>query len=302
MLALTLVSSASAQPDLRRLQRILRDEVEFLCDTLNEGRAFGQKGKFFSTSYTVTRFRDAGLVPLGDGFIHSFDVLGRRGRNVIGFRQGSLKDRYVIVASYSDGLGRLAGNIYPGADSNASGMAALLTLADTLKAGGLSVIFVAFDARNASMAGSYNLWQELASGQLRNPEGRPIRPSQIAMMVNIDIIGSTLAPVHPRWPEFVIAMSSQEDYLNILLTNSRKGLGLRVERDYYGSKDFTRLFYRKIGDQRVFVEHGIPCVVWTSGITNNTNKVEDLPSTLDYPVFASRVELIRAWLQDWVIK
>lgn len=292
----------SAQSSLDTLQRTLKDEVEWLCNPIHEGRAFGSPSRFFSAAYTASHFHHAGLKPFNGNYFHSFYCQGRVAHNVMAYLPGTRSDRYVIVGTYSDGLGKLAGRIYPGADSNGSGMAALLSLSDSLKPGYLSVIYVFFDGRNASMAGSNEMWRQISSGELKTEDGRTVLPSQIEMMVNIDIIGSTLAPVHPRWPEYVIAMGPQQQYYNILVSNSRHKLGLRIEPDYYGSKDFTRLFYRKIGDQRVFLEHGIPCVVWTSGITDNTNKVEDMPSTLDYPIFAARVELIRRWLEEWVIR
>lgn len=303
MLAAALLSAkASAQPSLDTLQRTLRHEVEWLSNPIHEGRAFGSPSRFFSAAYTASHFSHAGLKPLNGNYFHSFECQGRTARNVMAYLPGKRTDRFVIVGTYADGLGRLSGRIYPGADSNGSGMAALISLADSIKAGTLSVIYVFFDGRNASMAGSRELWRQISSGELKTEEGLTIRPSQIEMMVNIDIIGSTLAPVHPRWLQYVIAMGPQEQYYNILLSNSRHQLGLRIEPDYYGSKDFTRLFYRKIGDQRVFLEHGIPCVVWTSGITDLTNKVEDKPSTLNYPIFAARVELIRRWLEEWIIR
>lgn len=293
---------ASAQSSLESLERTLKDEVEWLCNPIHEGRSFGSSSRFFSAAYTASHLSHAGLKPFNGNFFHSFACQGRVAHNVMAYLPGKRSDRYVIVGTYSDGIGKLSGRIYPGADSNSSGMAALLTLADSLKPGNLSVIFVFFDGRNASMSGSNEMWRQISSGELKTEDGRAVLPSQIEMMVNIDIIGSTLAPVHPRWLEYVIAMGPQQQYYNILVSNSRHKLGLRIEPDYYGSKDFTKLFYRKIGDQRVFLEHGIPCVVWTSGITDLTNKVEDKPSTLNYPIFAARVELIRRWLEEWVIR
>jgi hypothetical protein len=46
----------------------------------------------------------------------------------------------------------------------------------------------------------------------------------------------------------------------------------------------------------VFVEGGIPSVLFTSGITMNTNKVEDTPATLDLAVLRKRVLLVFEWM------
>ncbi len=79
--------------------------------------------------------------------------------------------------------------------------------------------------------------------------------------------------------------------------NRDQHIGLELGYDYYGSKDFTNLFYRRICDQRVFLEHGIPAVMFTSGITLNNNKVTDTPDTLDYALMRRRIQLIFYWLE-----
>ena len=291
------LSRAQYGPNLGKLESALRDEVEFFCDSVQQGRGFGGSGKFHSTAYLRNRFRGCGLQPLGSSYIHEFEHNGKFGRNIVGFRQGPQRDSYIIVGSSIDGLGRLSGKIYPGADSNASGLAALVSLADSLSATGPSVIFVAFDGRNAGFSGSQAFWKELSRGALRTPDGRVVRPDMIRLMVNIDIIGSTLSPVHSRWRRYVIVLGDKRHYPGLMLQNNIHSLGLRIEDNYYGSRDFTDLFYRRIGDQKVFLNHGIPVMLWTSGITDNTNKVTDLPATLNYPVFACRVELLRRFLE-----
>lgn len=281
-----------------QLEDRLRSEVEFLCDSMHRGRGFGTTEKFFSTGYIISSFKHAGLQPLQGGYLHNFYSSGKPGRNVIGIRPSryvSNGAKYILVASYSDGLGCLQGRIYPGADSNASGVAAVLALADSLKAGVKGIIFAVFDGRSAGMKGSYAFYDDLSKGRITDNSGNVIRPSQIALMVNIDIIGANLQPVRKFWKDYVIALGGERYFDSFPEANN--GPGLNVDFEYYDSKDFTNLFYRKIGDQRVFLEHGIPCVVWTSGITQHTNKVSDTPETLNYPVFARRVELIRRWVR-----
>lgn len=282
----------------KELEDRLRGEVEFLCDSIHRGRGFGTPEKFFTTAYLMGSFRHAGLQPLRDGYLHNFSYNGKIGRNVIGIRPSkyvSSGSKYILVASYSDGLGCLQGNIYPGADSNASGVAAVLALADSLKSGVKGIIFAVFDGRTAGMKGSYAFYEDLAAGRIVDCTGDAIRPSQIALMVNIDIIGTNLQPVRKFWKDYVIVLGGERYFDSFSPAN--QGPGLNVDFEYYDSKDFTNLFYRKIGDQRVFLEHGIYSVVWTSGITQHTNKVTDTPETLNYPIFARRVELIRRWLK-----
>ena len=62
------------------------------------------------------------------------------------------RNRYVIVGAHFDHLGTINGTMYPGADSNASGTAALVTIAEMFhamkksgKVWNSNIIFIAFD-------------------------------------------------------------------------------------------------------------------------------------------------------------
>ena len=121
----------------------LRLEVEFFADSLRAGRAMGSPGLQAVTFYLVRQLRDAGL----QTSVQSFVADGRIGRNVVAVTPGSFS-KYVVVGAYLDGLGTLDGTLYPGADANASGLAALLALAREFNDGrkrSTGLVFVAFD-------------------------------------------------------------------------------------------------------------------------------------------------------------
>ena len=56
------------------------------------------------------------------------------------------------------------------------------------------------------------------------------------------------------------------------------------------------MFYR-LSDQRVFIDNGIPAVMFTSGITMNNNKTRDKATSLNYPILKKRIYLIYHWLE-----
>ncbi len=258
----------------------LRDEVAFLCDSLQAGRGFGTPGASNTAFYLLGQLRNAGLNVLTQSFVED----GHVGRNVIGITPGFYA-QYIVVSAYYDGLGILDGTFYPGADANASGVAALLALARDLvpRARGLTgFIFVAFDGHNAGLSGSRAFLQRFRHS------------FSIARMVNLDILGSTLVPIHPASPEYMIVLGGSSDRFN--LDSANRDIQLHLAYDYYGSDSFTDLFYRKISDQRWFLEADIPAVMFTSGITLNTNKRTDTPETLDYPVLDRRIQVIANWL------
>ena len=116
--------------------------------------------------------------------------------------------------------------------------------------------------------------------------------------MNLDQIGGTSAPLTEGNPRFLMMLSEESSSRRSTLesANRGKGFGLELGFDYYGSKDFTRLFFRRISDQRIFLEHGIPAVMFTSGITLNNNKPSDNADSLDYDVLKDRIRLIFYWL------
>ena len=288
----------------------LRSRVEFLSDSLCGGRATGSPGANAATFWIASQFRAAGFQPAGGTYSRHFSPGGGRiGRNVLGLFRGSSQRPdadYVIVAAAYDGLGTLDGNLYPGADSNASGVAALLGIADMLRAlqeigktWRHNILFVAIDGKNLNLSGSQALWEDIEAGRLTDPQtGRAITRDRITAFVNIDQVGCSLSPLHRDRPDYLIMLSDGGFFRgNLSSCNDRYGTGLDLGFDYYGSRDFTRLFFSRISDQKIFLDHRVPCVMFTSGITLNNNKVHDTADTLDYPVFKRRVWLMFHWLE-----
>ena len=303
--------SSSAARNLVWEKKLYR-HVEFLSDTLCQGRGTGTRGSIEAAFWIEREFRDAGLMKFDSTFTKRiYAGQGLLGRNIIGFLPGSLKspkDRYVIVATHFDHIGQLNRTTYPGADANASGIVAMTSLAEMLsmmrtlgKGYDGNIIFVAFDAKEMSMAGSSDFWRMLKDGELSDPvTGKVITPEKISVMVNIDQIGSSLSPLHKDRPDYMIMLGkhSLKPVQREILDYCNRSTGLHMDLDYtyYGSKNFTEIFYR-LSDQRIFIDNGIPAVLFTSGITMNTNRTRDTADTLDYEVFKKRIYLIFEWLE-----
>ena len=289
----------------------LTREISFLSDSICTGRATGTAGSIEAAIWIQRRFEDAGLMQFGWSWTRSFPAAnGERGRNVIGFLPDAKTipcDRYIIVGAHFDHLGPLDGKMYPGADANASGTAALTHLAEMFgamrkmgKILGSNIIFVAFDAKEHGMKGSEALWNLIENGRLTNPLTRKrITAEDISLMVNIDQIGSTLAPLKKNRKDYMIMLGTQSldkaDRNLLDICNKVFETGLDLSLDYYGSANFTKVFYR-LSDQRVFVDNKIPAVMFTSGITMNTNKTWDRPESIDMEILKKRIHLIFHWV------
>ena len=270
--------------------------MTWLSHDMNHGRATGTRDAARVARYIETHFRQYGLEPFCEGsFYQPFladSASGTVGRNVIGFVPSAVpSDEYVLITAHYDHLGVLDGNIYNGADDNASGVTVLLNLADmfgtmkkTRTGPDKNIIFAALDAKELNMAGSKHFVNHLIIGK-----------DSIICAINIDQIGTVIEPVHEADTSFVIVLGEQtlrrQDRGLIDMCNRYYNIGLDIDHTFYGSENFTRLFYQ-LSDQIVFHEAGIPALVFTSGFHRHTYKTTDDPDIISYPVMKKRTLLI----------
>ena len=270
-----------------------REAVVHLCDSIMEGRAAGSPGGASAAEYILGEFNRMEFKPF---FFHKKQSFrsqnGIRMNNIIGVVPAQEpSDDYIIVSAHYDHLGIIKGKVYPGADDNASGVAALLSIAEAFSqmrrdsvGPGVNILFIAFDGKEYSMSGSKYFTNFM-----------PIDKSQIICEVNMDILGSTLVPVHKDKPEYMIVLGRNtlpEKYRGIIPTcNNAKGMGLDIDYTFYGSDDFTKTMY-KLGDHYPFNQNGIPALLFTSGFHQHTLKTTDTPEIIDHPVLEKRTRLI----------
>lgn len=164
---------------------MMRD-IAVLADDSMEGRRVGTPGGARARSFLVRRYTDIGVQPVGaSGFEHPFTFVRGdstiRGVNVVGMVRGSAEpDRYIVVSAHYDHLGIRNGEIYNGADDNASGTAALLQLATHFVGSPPrhSVVFVAFDAEEGGLRGAHAF--------VADP---PVARAAMLLNVNLDMVG-----------------------------------------------------------------------------------------------------------------
>ncbi len=149
-----------------------------------EGRRMGTRGNAAARAYLVRRLAQAGVLPLVTGYVQHFDVAWRDtsvrdGVNVLGIVPGADTTRIIVVSAHFDHLGVRHGQIYNGADDNASGTAAALALAEwyAKHPPRHSIVFAFFDGEEADLRGSRAF--------MLMP---PVPLKRIAANVNIDMV------------------------------------------------------------------------------------------------------------------
>lgn len=178
-----------AQPaGLRIDSERLMAAVATLADPKFEGRAAGSPGGIAARAWLVERFKAIGLHPVSGAYVHPFTytrmtISGRQegdGANVLGMCLGSdPKLPYFIVSAHYDHLGIRDGQIYPGADDDASGVAVTLEIAAYCQKTPFrhSIVFAEFDAEERGLQG--------AKAFMVKP---PVPQERIALDVNLDMV------------------------------------------------------------------------------------------------------------------
>lgn len=280
----------------------LKEHIKVLTDSLSQGRGAGTPGGLHAREYIVDRYKEYGVEPLGvGGYLQDFKEKGLNCSNIVGMVSSTVRsDKYVVIGSHYDHLGIIKGIVYPGADDNASGVAVLLELAKAFarykKDGNVvpvNLIFVAFDAHEQSMAGSRNFFSSTR-----------IKPYTVDFMVNIDQIGSVLAPVHRGVNNYLLVLG-QDKFQNwiwekVELSNKLHGIDLDIDYSFYGSTQFYKLFYR-LSEQVSFTERAVPSVLFTSGVTNLTNKPSDTEANINYEALRKRLSLIFYFIYNQIL-
>ncbi|HKE01151.1 MAG TPA: M28 family peptidase [Planctomycetota bacterium] len=189
LVALAVAQGKTADPaesvDLEKLKA----HVEYLASPELEGRGEGS-GLEKARKHVAEAFQKSGLVAPPKIGVFFQDVPGPpSGKNVLAWLPGAdpaLRKEVVIVSAHVDHLGKENGAIHPGADDDASGVAALLEIARVLGANKAlvkrSVLFAAFDLEERGLVGSQ-----------RFVEQPPVPLADVALFVNMDMIGRDLA-------------------------------------------------------------------------------------------------------------
>ncbi|WP_312783648.1 M28 family peptidase [Brevundimonas sp.] len=165
----------------------LMDDLRILSADDMQGRDTGSEGGAKAREYIVARLEALGVQPSPMGRLQPWEMQGRTregvktfsGTNIIGVIPGTrVADKYIVVTAHYDHVGVNNGQIYNGADDNASGVATMLELAKRLKASPPehSVLIVALDGEERSLLGAKHF-----------VEAPPVPLSSISMNLNFDM-------------------------------------------------------------------------------------------------------------------
>jgi Zn-dependent M28 family amino/carboxypeptidase len=273
------------------LPRDLQRHVEVLASDSLQGREVGTPGGWMAGDYVATCFERYGLKAPYDGTYFQLTDTLSGARNVVGVLEGADAEAgAVVVGAHYDHHGMYYYSVYNGADDNASGVAAMLEIAEALagmRKGGYkpqrSIIFIAYDAKERSMAGS--AWYV----------EHPLVPlARTAACFNMDMLGRIDAPPGANANYvLVVGVDKHQSSLREVTdwVNTSRHLNLDIDYTFYGSDTFHEMFY-EISDQYNFGKHGVPVIYYTSGMHDDLWKPGDDSYKLSFPVLQKRTQLI----------
>ena len=274
--------------------------VETLAHDSLEGRRAYTEGSLKAADYIAGCLRDMGITPYKDSYFQDFKTKdskvyengmeyhlippGEMVRNVIGIIEGKDTSNYVIVGAHYDHLGKsgnqLEDSIYNGADDNASGVSAVLQIANAFIASGEkplnTVIFAFWDAEEMGLIGSKCFVKSFEDIK------------RVQFYLNLDMIGrdnkdssSQVAVVYSY------TIMDQEQFFNDKIEKYRLNLEIVRDKDSINqnftynffsryenvSKDFS--MFNQNSDHAPFDKKNVSFLLFTSGLHRDYHELTD---------------------------
>jgi Zn-dependent M28 family amino/carboxypeptidase len=162
--------------------RMLSDVAVLAHDSM-EGRAPGTPGSLRARAFLERALAEGGVRPPAGGFARAFEWARGNGVNFVGTVPGRAGAAEVIVlTAHYDHVGVRAGQVYNGADDNASGVAAVLEITRRIAREPLAhdLVIALFDAEEVGSQG--------ARAFVAAP---PVPLERVALNVNLDMVSRT---------------------------------------------------------------------------------------------------------------
>ena len=271
-------------------EKVVKQHIYTLSNDSMQGRKAGTEGIEKAAKYIESEFKRIGLKSFNsDSFRQEFRFVNPRSSNselltlsnVIGLLEGSkMKNEYVIISAHYDHLGKKdvgeGDLIFNGANDNASGVAAVLMLAEYFKKANInkrSLLFVAFTAEEMGLVGS-------------NYFGKTISPDSIIAGINIEMIGKE----SPFGPNSAWLTGFERSNFGTIIQKNLSGSNYKLHPDPY--KNY-RLFFRS--DNASLARLGIPAHTFSTSPMDKDldyHKVTDEARTLNIETITQTIKAI----------
>jgi hypothetical protein len=282
-----------------QMYREVEADVRFLASDALEGRATGERGELLASEYIKSRFIAMGIAPGGvDGtYFQPFSVESNNphgadftdetsntinARNVLGYVDHGKKTTIVIGAHYDHlGYGKFFGSlhdgepeIHNGADDNASGVAAILQLAEICKEKykHANFLIIAFSGEEHGLWGS--------NYYVKNPT---IDLEKVNYMINLDMVGRLKAERKIS----INGVGTATAWMDAINEIDVDGLQAVTTESGVGASDHTSFYFAEI-----------PVVHFFTGQHSEYHKPSDDADLVDFSGIVSVVDYISTLIEE----
>lgn len=270
-------------------------DLQTLASEKMQGREIGSAGSALARDYLLKRIAELGLKPCGASFVQDFPVnklsQATQGKNILACQFADEKigekskenntKKFLVISAHYDHLGINNGKTYFGADDNASGVAGVLAVAQSLK-GKTSkhhMVYAFFDGEERGLLGAHAFVKQAW-----------IAPKDIAANINFDMIA------RGDKNELFVSGTYQNPSLKPILQelNGTQGIKLLFDHDRpeQGSNDWTSQ-----SDHYVFYKAGIPHLYFGVEDHADYHKPGDSVEKVNSKFFDGAIEIVQKAVQ-----
>jgi hypothetical protein len=210
--------------------------------------------------------------------------------NIIGYLSGNneIEDSIIVFSAHYDHLGEINGQIYPGADDNASGTSVLLEIARILGEKydkgwrpAYNLVFSFFSAEEEGLLGSRYFvnhpWFNL---------------NKVKLCINLDMVGGTGTLLKNRNRPIYLLHSDRIDKKTLNKIDSISRTDNLLDIDLNGKTK-----YLAQSDQYPFIQKNIPSLFFFVGTYPENHKPADIKESLDYQKMENLTKLLVKYIQ-----
>jgi len=215
-------------------------------------------------------------------------------QNVLGYLEGTdLKDELIVISAHYDHVGISNGEIYNGADDDASGTTGVLEMARAFSKSKneghgprRSILFLTVTGEEKGLLGSDYYTRH------------PVYPLENTITdLNIDMIGR-IDPPHLSQPDYVYLIGSDKlssELHKISEEANAKYTQLALDYKYNDPDDPERIYYRS--DHYNFAKNGIPVIFYFNGVHEDYHEPTDTVDKINFELLIKRAKLVfyTAW-------
>jgi len=262
-------------------QQRLVETLKQLANDKMLGRGTGESQ--LAQQLIIDRFKALGLHSFSKNYEQSFSFVdenknSRTGKNLVAYVKGSLEpEKYIVIGAHYDHMGVVNGDIFNGADDNASGTAAVLSLAEyfSLFPPQHSIIFITYDAEELGLFGSKYF--------VENP---PVDIDNIKLKFNFDMIGRNINN------EIYIVGTHQYPTLKPYLESVAKLSSLKVSYGHDIKEDTSKDYWMESSDNAPYFFKNIPNITFSEEDHPDYHKATDEFEGIDLIFYKNVVDLI----------